>query len=86
MSATSKDGDAYEIAKRYRVTDYNDLIVTNLDQSVQHGLIYNIQRKTHKPLHSFGIGNRIPEDIELASKERVLDLIFKLSKFKKETR
>ena len=86
VSATSKDGDAYEIAKRYRVTDFNDVIVTNLDQSVQHGLIYNIQRKTGKPLHSFGIGNRIPEDIELASKERVLDLIFRLSKFKKETR
>ena len=86
VSATSKDGDAYEIAKRYRVTDFNDLIVTNLDQSVQHGIIYNLQKKTGRKLHSFGIGNRIPEDFEVASKERVLDLIFKLSKLKRETR
>jgi flagellar biosynthesis protein FlhF len=85
-SATTKDGDAYEMARRYRVTDYNDLMFTNLDQSVQHGIIYNLQRKTGKPLHSFGIGPRIPEDYEPATKERVLDLIFKLTKLRRETR
>ena len=86
VSATAKDGDAFETARRYKVTDYHDLIVTNLDQSVQHGIIYNLQRKTGKPLHSFGIGVRIPEDFELASKERVLDLIFKLTKLRRETK
>ena len=85
VSATSKDGDADELARRYKVTNPQDLIFTNLDQSVQHGLIYNLQRKTGLPLHSFGIGNRIPEDFELASKERVLDLIFKITKLRRET-
>lgn len=84
VSATTKDGDAYEIARRYKVAEFNDLIFTNLDQSVQHGIIYNLHRKTGKPLHSFGIGNRIPEDFELATKERVLDLIFKLSRLRRE--
>lgn len=84
VSATSKDGDAYEMARRYKVAEFNDLIFTNLDQSVQHGIIYNLHRKTGKPLHSFGIGNRIPEDFELATKERVLDLIFKLSRLRRE--
>jgi flagellar biosynthesis protein FlhF len=86
VAATSKDGDAFEIARRYRVADYQDLIFTNLDQSVQHGIIYNLQKKSGKPLHSFGTGNRIPEDFELATKERVLDLIFKLTKLKREMR
>ena len=85
ISATSKDGDADELARRYKVAEPNDLIFTNLDQSVQHGLIYNMQRRTGLPLHSFGIGNRIPEDFEAASKERVLDLIFKLTKLRRET-
>lgn len=85
-SATSKDGDAYEMAKRYKVAEFSDLIFTNLDQSVQHGIIYNLHKKTGKPLHSFGIGNRIPEDFEAATKERVLDLIFKLTKLKRETK
>ena len=82
VAATTKDGDAYEFSRRYKVANYQDLIVTNLDQSVQHGIITNLQLKTGKPLHSFGIGSRLPEDFELASKERVLDLIFKLTKFR----
>jgi flagellar biosynthesis GTPase FlhF len=85
ISATSKDGDADELARRYKMAEPNDIIFTNLDQSVQHGIIYNLQRRTGLPLHSFGIGNRIPEDIEPASKERVLDLIFKLTKLRRET-
>jgi flagellar biosynthesis protein FlhF len=86
VSATTKDGDAYEMARRYKVTEFTDLIVTNLDQSVQHGIIYNLQKKTGKPLHSFGIGARIPEDFEPASKERVLDLIFRLTKLRKDNK
>ena len=85
VAATTKDGDAYETSRRYRVADYNDLIITNLDQSVQHGIITNLQAKTGKPLHSFGTGSRLPEDFELASKERVLDLIFKLTKLRRDT-
>ncbi len=85
VSATGKDGDADDLARRYKVTEPNDLIFTNLDQSVQHGIIYNLHRRTGLPLHSFGIGNRIPEDFEAASKERVLDLIFKLTKLRRET-
>ena len=86
VAATSKDGDAYEIAKRYRVAEFSDIVVTNLDQSVQHGIVYNLTKKTGLPLHSFGIGSRLPEDYEAASKERVLDLIFKLTKLRRETK
>lgn len=84
ISANTKDSDAIEIARRYKVTEFNDLIFTSLDQSVQHGIIYNLHKKTGKPLHSFGVGSRIPEDFEAASKERVLDLIFKLTRFRRE--
>ncbi len=84
ISATSKDTDAFEMARRYRSVNVNDVIFTNLDQSVQHGVIYNFQLKNSLPLHSFGIGSRIPEDFEPATKERVLDLIFKLTKLRKE--
>ncbi len=84
MSATTKDGDAYETARRYKVAGFSDLVFANLDQSVQHGIIHNLQKKTGKPLHSFGIGNRIPEDFEFATKERVLDLIFKLTKLRRD--
>ena len=58
----------------------DDIIFTRLDESVQHGIILNVQRKHELPLHSFGIGSDIPEDIEPATRERIVDLIFKLTK------
>ncbi len=83
QSLLSKDEGAFEIAERYKVLDFQDTIVTNLDESAQHGLIYNFQKRFQTPLHSFGIGSKMPEDFEAASKERVVDLIFKISRIKK---
>ncbi|MCC6276703.1 MAG: flagellar biosynthesis protein FlhF [Oligoflexia bacterium] len=80
ISCTAKDIDAYEAAQRYNATLYQDIIVTKVDESFAHGLLFNIQRKTNKPLYAFGVGPKIPEDVELATRERVLDLIFKITK------
>lgn len=75
-----KDLDTYEICHRYQVTHFDDILVTKLDESYLHGFLYNVQRKTEKPLYAFGIGQKIPEDLELATRERVLDLIYKITK------
>jgi flagellar biosynthesis protein FlhF len=40
----------------------------------------NFQERFKVPLHSFGIGTRVPEDFEFATKERVVDFLFKISK------
>jgi flagellar biosynthesis protein FlhF len=80
LSCLAKDADLTEIGKRYKVTGYHDVIFTGLDESNQHGTIYNFMKRFTAPLHSFGIGTRVPEDFEMASKERVLDLIFKITK------
>jgi flagellar biosynthesis protein FlhF len=41
-------------------------------------------RRFDVPLHSFGIGPRVPEDFEFATKERVLDLLFKITQANKQ--
>jgi flagellar biosynthesis protein FlhF len=82
LSCASKDLDAYDICHRYQVTHFNDILLTKVDESYVHGLLYNVQRKTEKSLYAFGIGQKIPEDIELATRERVLDLIYKITKTK----
>jgi flagellar biosynthesis protein FlhF len=65
------------------VTDFKDVIFTNIDESIQHGSIYNFMTRFHVGIHSFGCGPKVPEDYEVASRERLLDLIFKLSKMSK---
>lgn len=82
QSVLAKDEDAFELASRYQVIGLDDVIFTNLDETTKHGIIFNFQRKFNLPLHSFGIGPQIPEDFEAATKERVVDLLFKISKIK----
>jgi flagellar biosynthesis protein FlhF len=84
QSALARDADAFEVADRFKAIGFDDVIFTRLDEAVQHGIIYNFQKRFHVPLHSFGIGSAIPEDYEIATKERVVDLIFQLSKLRKE--
>jgi flagellar biosynthesis protein FlhF len=84
QSVLAKDADAFELAQRYQMIGFDDVIFTRLDESVQHGLIYNFQERFNKPLHSFGIGSHIPEDFEPATKERVVDLLFKLTRLRKD--
>lgn len=84
LSTLAKDQDVTELGRRYAVMDYHDVIFTGLDESVQHGTIYNFMRRFDVPLHSFGIGTRVPEDFEFATKERVLDLLFKITQATKQ--
>lgn len=79
MSATAKDADIVETARRYSLIGFDDAVFTGLDESVQHGQILNFVHNFAKPLFAFGIGSRVPEDFEFASPERVLDLIFKIT-------
>jgi flagellar biosynthesis protein FlhF len=84
QSVLANDETAFETGARYQVIGFDDVIFTGLDEAAQHGLIFNFQKKFQVPLHSFGIGRQIPEDFEPATRERVVDLIFKLSNFRKD--
>lgn len=79
LSAVYKNQDIIEMGKRYLQTRFSDVIFTQLDESSQHGSIYNFMKKFEVPLLAFGIGHKVPEDFEFATKERVLDLIYKIT-------
>lgn len=80
LSALTKESDLSGILKRFRVAQFDDIVVTNVDQTSQHGILINIQSKMSVPFHSFGIGSDVVDGFEKASRERVLDLVFKLTK------
>jgi flagellar biosynthesis protein FlhF len=79
ISALTKENDLGGVLKRFRVANFDDIIVSNIDQTSQHGILLNIQDKSSVPFHSFGIGSDIVDGFEPASRERVLDLVFKLT-------
>jgi len=79
-ACTSRDEEAYVSLNRFRGLGVDDLIITNLDQAIRHGIVFNLQEKFAIPILAFGRGPLIPEDFEFASRERVLDLIFRISR------
>ena len=82
QSILSREAEIDRAMRSFSQLGIDDIIFTRLDESVQHGIILNIQKKYGLPLHSFGIGPNLPEDLEPATRERVVDLIFKLTKIK----
>lgn len=84
LSAVMKDDELYSVGRRFRAVHYHDILLTNLDQLRRHGVVVNLQNQLKSPYYAFAIGPMIPEDFEWASKERILDLIFKISNSKWE--
>lgn len=78
MSATTRDTELYDILSRFRVYAPSHLVFSKLDEASIYGCIYNVAVKTGIPLAYFTVGQRVPEDIEPATKERVVDLILDL--------
>ncbi len=79
LSALAQDTDLVECAKRYLSFGFNDVIFTSLDEASLHGNIYNFVRKISTPLFAFGIGQKVPEDFEKATAERLVDLILQIT-------
>jgi len=86
LSALGKYEDLNDIVLRYKHLGVTDLIFNCIDESVQCGNIFSLNQRHQLPLHSFGMGPRLPEDFEYATKERVLDLIFKITQNNREER
>jgi len=80
LSATSPQSSLQVMSKKFQVAHYRDVIFTNVDQTAHHGALLNFYIENQKPFHSFGLSADIVEGFEWATRERILDLIFKLTK------
>jgi flagellar biosynthesis protein FlhF len=55
------------------------VIFTKLDESASYGTIFNHAIRFKKPVSFLSIGQKVPEDIEVATKERMVDLLLNIS-------
>ncbi|MFQ5454894.1 MAG: flagellar biosynthesis protein FlhF [Nitrospirota bacterium] len=75
MSATTKESDLKDIVQRFNIIPIDKLLFTKLDETTSFGSIFNIMFQTGKPLSYFTTGQKVPEDIEVVSTRRVVDLM-----------
>jgi flagellar biosynthesis protein FlhF len=76
LSLTTRDKELIETAKRFIRLPVESLIFTKLDESESYGTMLNVVAAATMPISYFTAGQRVPEDIELATPDKLTDLMF----------
>ena len=75
LSATTKDPDLARIVQRFSNLPIASYIITKIDETEVYGPIFNQMLRYRRPLSYLTNGQRVPEDIELATKVRMASLV-----------
>lgn len=78
LSVTDKETQMDATIRAFSVIGLQSIMFSKLDESWSFGEIYNLSRKWGLPLSFFSIGQDIPDDIERATRERVIEKLFGL--------
>lgn len=76
LSATAKDADLKHTIMHFRPMNIHSLIFTKIDETLSHGCMINQLLRFPNALSYLGTGQRVPEDIELATHKRLLSFLF----------
>ncbi len=74
LSATTKCNDALDIITRFNQLMYQKIIISKLDETNTIGSLLSVLNKD-KRLSYFTTGQSVPDDIELAEKQKLLDML-----------
>ena len=77
LSCAAKSSDLLRMVDRFNTFSPAKLAFTRLDETSSYGAILNESVRTGLPVSFLGTGARIPEDLCLASKDRIIDLLLK---------
>ncbi len=80
LSATTKDEDLKQTIMHFRSMNIHSLIFTKVDETLSHGSMLNQLLRFPYPVSYLGTGQRVPEDIELATPKRLLSFLFAIRK------
>ncbi len=75
LSATTKDADLAQMVERFSILPIQSYIFTKIDETEGYTSLFNQMLRYKKPLSYLTNGQKVPEDIELATKGRVASLI-----------
>ncbi len=77
LSATTKDRELEEILSRFRIFQVSKVVFTKIDESESFGNMVNLLMKGNLQVAYFSTGQRVPEDIEIATPAKLADMIYR---------
>jgi flagellar biosynthesis protein FlhF len=75
VSATTKNTDLLPIVGKFGLVPVNRFLVTKLDETRSHGLLLNLAANFQVPISYLTTGQNVPNDIEVATPERMAELV-----------
>ena len=75
LAAPTTESVLHEVIQQYRTIPIHRLLFTKLDEVTHHGKLFNLLHYTGLPLSYLSMGQRVPEDLELATNRRVVELL-----------
>ncbi len=61
---------------RYQSLPIQNIIMTKLDETPRYGSTYNLLSQAGIPVSYLSAGQRVPEDLEAATRQRLVDLVW----------
>ena len=77
LSATTKDRELEEVLNRFRIFQISKVVFTKIDECESVGNMVNLLMKDNLQIAYFTTGQRVPEDIEVATPAKLADMIFR---------
>jgi flagellar biosynthesis protein FlhF len=75
LSATTKDADLAAIVQQFAVLPIRSYVFTKIDETEEYTSLFNQLLRYKRPLSYLTNGQKVPEDIEPASKSRIASLV-----------
>jgi len=76
LSVTTQEKIFQESVKQFSALGIDRVLFTKMDEGMSFGPLFNFSLRTRIPFSYFTMGQRVPEDIEVANREKVIKLIF----------
>jgi flagellar biosynthesis protein FlhF len=61
--------------RRYQSLPIHKIIMTKLDETSRYGSMYNVLSQAGIPVSYLSAGQRVPEDLEVATRQRLVELV-----------
>lgn len=75
ISTTASEDNLLDIIMKYSSFDYDNLIITKIDESRRFGVLYDVINKARKPVSFLTCGQNVPQDIEEVTPQKMANLI-----------
>ena len=75
LSAATREADLTLVIDRFMTLPVKSLIFSKLDETTQYGSLFNVLQRTGLPLSYLSTGQRVPEDLEVATPKLLAEVL-----------